>query len=598
MSTIPQLFLERTRKAPDSVAAYAALPSMPDDPFLLERPTPAQDLPTEWGQTTYRQIEAHVGALAQRLESLGVKRGTPVAILAQTSARWSATDLALQCLGAITVGIYPTLLPEQVHYQLEHSEAELLILEDADQHTRIHHFLEELPALRHTLSLYPGASVAQLTPAHPEPGFVDKCVARVQPSDVATYIYTSGTTGNPKAVVLTHANFVSIIEASKEVAPIQPGDRSVVFLPLAHVLQRFASYRGLTEDMVGFYAPSIETLPETIAIARPHMLATVPRMLEKIRAKIEARATAKSPRARQVLDWAITVGHQWQILRRAGQPPSLKLRVQHRLANRLVFQKVRDGLGGHLRLFVSGGAALSPNVAEWFEAIGISVREGWGLSETSAPATGNRLDDFRFGTVGKPLRGTEIELADDGEVLVRGPGVFREYLKDPEATKAAFTPEGFFRTGDIGQFDADGFLRIVDRKKEIIVTAGGKNIPPVNIEQRIEGGLVGHAVVIGNERPFLTALIAPDPDVLAAEASIQGWAGGYAEWAARPEVQQAISEKVQAANAQLARFETVKRFEILSAPLTVQTGELTPTMKLKRRVIAEQYADRIAALYA
>jgi long-chain acyl-CoA synthetase len=598
MSTIPQLFVARMRHAPDVVACYAPLPDTADDPFLLEPACPADGLPEGWGQATYRQLESHVCALAQRLESLGVVRGTPVAILAETSGRWSAVDLALQCLGAITVGIYPTLLAEAVCYQLEHSEAELLVLEDAVQYARIRDSLEALPKLRHTLSLLPDAGVPQLTPARPDPAFLDERVARVQPADVATYIYTSGTTGNPKAVVLTHANFVSIIEASKEIAPSEPGDRSIVFLPLAHVLQRFALYRGLTEDVVGFYAPSIHTLPETIAVARPHMLATVPRMLEKIRAKVEAKATSKSPRARAVLDWAIDIGLQWNRTIEAGGTPGFKLRMQHRIADRLVFQKIRNGLGGHLRLFVSGGAALSPEVGEWFQAVGILVREGWGLSETSAPATGNRLDDYRFGTVGKPLKGTEIKLAEDGEVLVRGPGVFREYLKDPEATAAAFTDDGFFRTGDIGLIDDDGFLSIIDRKKEIIVTSGGKNIPPVNIEQRIEGGLVGHAVVVGNERPFLTALIAPDPDALAAEAQSRGWTGTYAEWAARSEVHDAIEARVAAANAQLARFETVKRFAILPAPLTVETGELTPTMKLKRRVIAQRYADQIDALYA
>jgi long-chain acyl-CoA synthetase len=270
--------------------------------------------------------------------------------------------------------------------------------------------------------------------------------------------------------------------------------------------------------------------------------------------------------------------------------------AQHRLADRLVFSKVRAGLGGHLRLLISGGAALDPALATWFEATGIAVREGWGLSETTAPATANGIDDFRFGTVGKALDGTEVSLADDGELLIRGPGVFQGYLKDEDATSAAFTEDGCFRTGDLGIIE-DGFIKIVGRKKEIIITAGGKNVAPVPIEHILEGGFIGQAVVVGDDRPYLVALLAPEPEILEIYARERGWSGELADWTLQPEFLAHVESLVQAANATLARFETVKKWHMLSEPLTEENNMLTPTLKLKRRVINGRFQQEIDALY-
>jgi long-chain acyl-CoA synthetase len=596
MQTIPALFLERVNQTPDVIAAWAQTPD-PEDQFFLDEAPLEVDGPDGWTPATYGQMHRQVAGLAKRLESLGVARGVPVAILANTSERWAVIDLAIQCLGGITVGIYPTLLPEQVRYQLEHSEAALLIVEGEAQFTRCLPFIDGLTDLQHVASLTPSTSVPQLTPARPDLEWLSAQIERVRAEDVATYIYTSGTTGHPKAVVLNHHNFTSIIEATRTRIPLHSGERSVVFLPLAHVLQRFSQYRGLRDEAVGWFCPSIADLPDTIRVSRPHVMATVPRMLEKIRAKVESQAAARSPTALSILGWAIGVGRTVNEKRWNGDHLGFRLVAQQHLADRLVFSKIRAGLGGHLRLLISGGAALDPELATWFEAIGIAVREGWGLSETTAPATANGIDDFRFGTVGKALEGTEVALADDGEILVRGPGVFQGYLKDEEATSMAFTEEGYFRTGDLGVIE-DGFVRIVGRKKEILVTAGGKNVAPVPIEHILQGGFIGSAVVVGDDRPYLVALLAPETERLEAHARERGWAGELADWTRRPEFLAQVEVQVVAANAKLPPFETVKRWHMLSEPLTEENNMLTPTLKLKRRFINERYQQEIDALYS
>ncbi len=595
MQTIPALFLDRVTRDPDGLSAWARSPE-PDDQFFLDETPASVTGPPGWSAATYSQLHRAVAGLAKRLQSLGVRRGVTVAILGHTSERWTLADMAVQCLGGITVGIYPTLLDDAVRHQLEHSEAALLLVDSDAQARRCLAFTDELFDLQHILSLAPSDLVPQLTPARPDLEWLATQIATVRTEDVATYIYTSGTTGTPKAVVLNHHNFTSIVEATMARLPLYPGEQSVIFLPLAHVLQRFTQYRGLTESAVGWFAPSIDALPETIQIARPHVMATVPRMLEKIRTKIETQAAEKSPRAATIVSWAIEVGRTVNEKRWAGDWVGLRLQAQYKIADKLVFSKIREGLGGNLRLLICGGAALDPDLATWFEAIGIAVREGWGLSETTAPAAVNGIDDFRFGTVGKALDGTEVTLAEDGEILVRGPGVFQGYLKDEAATDDAFTADGRFKTGDLGVIE-DGFVQIVGRKKEIIVTAGGKNIAPVPIEHAIEGGSIGQAVVVGDDRPYLVALVASDPERLAARARSEGWTGEPVDWSQRPDVRAEIDAAMALANEGLARFETIKRWAILTEPLTEENGLLTPTLKLKRQAIAERYREEIEGLY-
>ncbi len=580
MLTVPALFVDRCRRTPDQLA--------------FEAP----DGEGGWTTWTWAEAERQGSGLVRRLYSLGVDEGVPVAIVAHTSQEWSAVDMAVLCLGGITVGIYPNLLPQQIVWQLAHSEAQVLVVEDEAMFLALEPHLEELFDLRHTFAIRGGERVPELTPAEDDLAFLRKRAESVGVDEIATIVYTSGTTGEPKGVVLRHRHLSHVIEATQDALPTRPGDRSIIFLPLAHVLQRVTLYRGLAEEAVGTYAPSIEALPETLLHARPHVLATVPRMLEKIRSRAEARAERKSPRARQVLDWAMATGAEIHRRERAGERVGFRDRAKLELAERLVYRKVRDGLGGRLRLLISGGAALDPELAGWFEAMGISVREGWGLSETAAPATLNTEAVFKLGTVGPALPGVELKIASDGEVLVRGAGTFEEYWKNPEATAAAFTSDGFFKTGDLGELDGDGFLSIRGRKKEILVTAGGKNVAPVPIEQKLEGGLVDQAVVLGNERPYLIALISLDEEALAELARHQGWVGGVSEWRERIEVEQRLLERVEAVNSGLNSWETVKRWTVLPEAMTVDNGQLTATLKKRRSVIEAAHSELIEAIYA
>lgn len=596
MNTIPALFLHRVTESPDRISAWAPTPD-PDDQFFLEPAPHDPTAPEGWTAATHAQTHRLVAGLAKRLQSLGVGRGVPVAILAQTSERWTLADMAVQCLGGITVGLYPTLTDAAVHHQLAHSASTILLVDNDADAARCTALSEDLFDLQHIFSLLPSAVVPQLTPARPDTDWLREQVARVRTEDVATYIYTSGTTGLPKAVVLNHHNFTSVIHASSARLPLEPDDRAVIFLPLAHVLQRFTQYRGLTEAAVGWFAPSIAALPDTIRVARPHVMATVPRMLEKIRAQIVAQAAARGPQAAAALAWAIGVGRTRNAKRWNGEWVGIRLQAQHRLADRVVFSKIREGLGGHLRLLICGGAPLDPDLATWFEAIGIAVREGWGLSETTAPVTVNGLDEFRFGTVGPPLDGNEVTVAEDGELLVRGPGVFQGYLNDLDATADAFTLDGRFKTGDLGVIE-DGFVRIVGRKKDIIVTAGGKNIAPIPIEHALGQSLGATAVVVGDNRPYLVALVALDPDELAARAAAGGWPDGFEAWTARPEIHAEVGAAVAAVNDTLAPYETIKRWRVLPIPITAENGLLTPTLKLKRRAIAARFAEEIGGLYA
>jgi len=602
--SVPGLFLDRVDRAPDAVAFTvrddAGFVELPAD---LLPPGPAGAAPEGWRHLSLGQALASIAGLVVRLRALGVGRGSRVAILAETSHAWCALDLAILSLGGVTVGIYPTLTGKDVAWQLRHCGAELLVVDDDRRYAPVAPFLDELVDLRHVFAMKPDQSVPPLAPGRPDEALLRQQIAAVGPDDVATVVYTSGTTGEPKGVVLTHGHFLANILGTRQHWPLPPAQRSIVFLPLAHSLQRFATYRGLVEDISGWFSPSIDALPDVIAASSPTILVTVPRMLEKIRAKAQARAASRGAVPSALMRWAELVGVAAYHHRVRGTAPPQRLALQARIADRLVARRVREGLGGALHTVISGGAAISPEVALWFEAMGIAVRQGWGLTETCAPASFETDTDFRLGTVGRPLPDTDIRIADDGEILVRGPGVFDGYLDNPDATAEAFAldPDGgapWFRTGDLGSIDADGYLSITGRKKALIVTAGGKNIAPAPLEKGLEGGVIGQALVVGDERPYLVALLTLDEEALAARARAGGWPGGPEDWRQRPEVDDEVAARVDALNATLPRFSTIKRFSVLPRPWTVDAGELTPTLKLKRRVVAARYADDVDALYA
>lgn len=591
MATIPSLFLARVATAPDAAAFHVRTAR---DPSGRGRPDPRCP---GWSTYTLGACAAEVSGLARRLYALGVGPGVKVAIVGGTSPMWAAVDLAVLSLRGVTVGLYPSLTGAQLAWQLDHCAARILIVEDAALAHEIQPHLIELDELVHVFAMQDHAGVPRLAPAEPDLPFLRARAAEVEPDDLATIVYTSGTTGEPRGVELTHRNFDAVLTATSRALPIGAGARSIVFLPLAHALQRTVLYRGLMEDVQGWFC-AIEELEAVLPIARPTLLVTVPRMLEKIKARAEARAEASGPRSAAIFRWAVRVGRAHTWLHRHGRKVPARLALQHRLAEQLVFSKVRDALGGALDLIVCGGAALPVEVGDWFEAMGIPVREGWGLTETCAPATTNTLTHVRPGSVGLPLPGVRIRIAGDGEVEVSGPGTFRGYHRAPEATAAARTVDGWFRTGDIGSLDPDGFLRITGRKKALIVTAGGRNIAPVPIEKQLEGGMVCQAIVVGSERPCLVALLALDPEVLAERARSLGWSGGAEDWRSRPEVHAELAEQVASANQGLPRFEQVKRWGLLPAPLSVEDGTLTPTLKVRRSAVARAHADLIEQLYA
>ena len=552
MSTIPALLLARADLYPNRIFARA------------------KDERGQWAGVTGKECLAQVASTAAQLSAMGVVRGDRVGILGNPHPRWTECDFATVCLGAITVGIYPTLTADAVAYQLRHAGVKVLLVEDAGQLERLATVLP--PNVLH-------ARVWELPRAEVDlPAFRARAEA-VSAADVCAIIYTSGTTGNPKGAVITHGAVTAVCRASQAAVPMEPGDRSLIFLPLAHSLQRIAVYRGLMEDAEAYFCSKLTDLPEVLQVARPQILASVPRMLEKIKSGAEAAVVKRGKVAASLFAWAMGVGLERSACIEHGKSLSAGLRVRYAIADRLIFGKVRQRMGGAIRTLACGGARLDPSVARFFHATGIDVLEAWGLTETCAPATLNRPGNFKFGTVGQALNGVEIKLDADGEVLVRGPGLFSGYWEDPAASAAAFTEDGFFRSGDIGEVDADGFLKIVDRKKEILVTAGGKKIPPVNIEKKLEGGAIGQAVVIGDDRAYLVALLAPDPEQPCEDRE------SYAK------------ARVAAANAELATFEQIKRWAWLPSPLSVEDGLLTPTMKLKRKPIAAAYAELIEGMY-
>jgi long-chain acyl-CoA synthetase len=543
----------------------------------------------EWVPVTWGCSATRVLALARWLRAHGVTRGERVAILGPPHVRWVEADLATLLTGGVVVGIYPTLLPAQVAWQVRHSGARVLLGPSLD-------------ALEGEGLARDGVTLAAWDVAHP--GEAEPCAdsdldtlaafaEEVQPGDPCAIFYTSGTTGEPKGAVVTHAAMLATVLASRSVLSLEPDDggasragerpSSLVFLPLAHSLQRMVLYRGLLEDVEAWVVPTLEQVPDAIVRARPTLLATVPRMLEKVLARAEATAAQRGSRAAATFRWAIGVAREVSLLREQGRSLPVGLRLRAALAERLVWGKVRARMGGRLHTLVCGGARLNPEVGRAFHGMGIDVCEGWGLTETCAPATLNTRADVRFGTVGRPLPGMELRLDADGEVLVRGAGCFSGYWRAPEATAAAFTHDGWFRTGDIGRLDAEGRLSIMDRKKELIVTSGGKNLAPLPIEGALEGAPFAQVVVIGDERPYLVALFAPEHPVEGEE---------------RSRLLAVARGRVEAYNARVPGFEQVKRTAVLDGPLAVDDGTLTPTLKVKRRAVAERHREAIEALYA
>jgi long-chain acyl-CoA synthetase len=564
-----------------------------------------------WHSISSDEMLERARLLALALYSLGLRHGDRVALLSENCPEWTLTDAGCLFAGVIDVPIYPTLTPPQVAYILRDSGARLLFLQNRAKYEQLKEALAACPALERVIFFDPDGvtdaaalSLSELEERGRELGAVrpelsEELARAVRPEDLATIIYTSGTTGEPKGVMLTHANITSnVIDCSDH---LEFGGTDVVLsvLPLSHVYERTGMYMYIHHGMSVYYAESMEKIGDNLREVRPTVLLCVPRLLEKIYARVKERAYEAGRAKYGLLMWAISVGKLYaqHLTTKQRVPPVLALK--HKLASRLVFARWRAALGGRIRVIASGGAALPDEIALVYIGGGMPVVQGYGLTETSPVIAAGMLEDNRVGTVGRPIRNVEVRIAADGEIEVRGPNVMRGYYRKPEETRAVFTEDGWFRTGDIGTLDADGFLRITDRKKELFKTSGGKYIAPQPIEQMIKASrFVNQVVLIGDGRKFPAALIVPDWEQLRAYAELKGIpARTPAELRTHPRIINLFERQVAAHTPDLAQFERVKRIALLENELTIEGDELTPTLKVKRRVIDEKYRDVIDQLY-
>jgi long-chain acyl-CoA synthetase len=536
----------------------------------------------EWREVTRAEAALVVDELANGLLALGVRKGDAFALLARTSLEWALFDFALAFVGAVGAPIYANSSPRDVHYVLEHSESVGVLVEDDVQRAKTEGFaghvlsFSDLDGLRERGRAFAGE----------QPDALRERADSIDEDDLFTFIYTSGTTGPPKACMIRHRNYYAMVAKGDEMDErlTEPGDLMLLYLPLAH---NYGRLLHLSAAHVGF---AIAFLDDPLRAAtelrrvRPTLFPSVPRVYEKIHTAVLAGFDELPGPRRAIADWALGVGRRVSRLEQAKRPVPAALALQHRIADRLVYRKIKDRLGGRLRVANAGGAPLAREIAEFFHAIDILILEGYGLSEVTTAATVNRRNDFRFGTVGKALPGVEIRIAEDGEILLRSNTVFAGYYRDEEATRATLDEEGFVHTGDVGHLDDDGFLHITDRKKDLIVTAGGKNVAPQNLENDLKAHkAVSQVLVVGDRKPFIAALVTVDPEVtngLSAE-----------------EIHAQVQEAVDAVNADRSRFEQIRKFTVLPREFTLEADEMTPTLKLRRKVIMDHFSRELEALY-
>jgi long-chain acyl-CoA synthetase len=563
-----------------------------------------------WTPISYRELADRVQDLSLGLRELGVRRGDRVAILSENRPEWAITDYACLAARAADVPIYPTLPAGQAEYILRDSGAVAVVVSTAAQLEKVRSVRERLPSLAHVIGLDPdtaGPGVLSFDTVlargraardrHPD---WRASALEAMPDDLATLIYTSGTTGDPKGVMLSHGNIASNVTTCVDLFSFTAEDECLSFLPLSHIFERmFGHYCMFHAGVVINYAESIDAVPANMAEIRPHLMASVPRLYEKIYARVLDNVRTASPLRKRIFAWGRRVGEQWAELTIEKRPVPAALQAQKILADRLVFAKLRKRTGGRIRFFISGGAPLSREIARFFYAAGLPILEGYGLTETSPVMAVNTFQHHRLGTVGRPIPEVDIRIAPDGEIVTRGPNVMCGYFNKPEATAEAIDEEGWFHTGDIGMLDADGFLSITDRKKDLIVTAGGKNIAPQPIENLAKTSkFVATAVMIGDRRPFPVMLVVPNA------TQVKGWAdhkglpdGDLEQLLGLPEVRQKIEREVRMTLRDLAQFEMPKKLLLLAREFTVEAGELTPTLKVRRRVVEQRHRAAIEALY-
>lgn len=550
------------------------------------------------------ELVRQVRQIAKALVDSGVRPGDRVALMAENGPHWPAVDFATLCIGAALVPIYPTLLPEGAAYVARDSGSRVLFVQGRERLEGLLEVRADMPAVERIVAIEAGGVAPEgveslesfmARGAAADQAWLERMAAQAKPEDLATLIYTSGTTGDPKGVMLTHDNLVSNAVTGCEVLGLEGSFTALSFLPLSHSFERLVDYCFFYKGITIAYAESVQTVAANLLEVKPHVFVAVPRVYEKVMARVLENATAAGGLKAKIFRWALGVGREALPQRLAFAPVGLKVKI----ADKLVFSKVRERLGGRFVFAMSGGAPLGRDVAEFFWGAGIPIYEGYGLTETSPVISVNARGATRLGTVGRPMPRIEVKIAEDGEILSRGPNTMRGYFGKPEATAEAIDSEGWFHTGDIGHLDDGGFLVITDRKKELIVNAYGKNIAPAPIENQLKASRwISQAVVIGDRRQYLAALIVPDFEVLKGWAAGEKLGGTIDELLQHPRLRATIQTEVDAVNEHLARYEQIRVWETLPAEFTLEGGELTPTLKVKRRVINVKYKAILDRLYA
>ena len=560
------------------------IPRLWRDAVAAERNAPAyvvEDAPGDWREVSWAEAAQAVEELAGGLLARGIRKGDTFGIVSRTRLEWTLFDFALALVGAITAPVYPNSSAREAQYVLEHSEARGVLVEDETQREKVvplglEHVLtlDDLSALRAEGAAY----------ARERPGELDRVADSIEEDHLYTYIYTSGTTGPPKGCMIRHRNYYEMASCIERIEDLSlDRDTMLLYLPLAHNFGRLMALWGAYAGFTIAFCPDPYAVANALPQVRPTLLPSVPRVYEKAHAAVLAAFDELSGPRKRLAEWALRVGRRRSALNQANRPLPPVLALQHRLADRLVYSKIKQRFGGRLRLGISGGAPLAKEIAEFFHAVDLLILEGWGLTECTTAAAVNRPRRFKFGTVGPAMPGFDVKTAADGELLIRSETVFGGYLKDEAATREVLGDDGWLRSGDLGEVDADGFITITDRKKDLIVTAGGKNVAPQNIENALKTSpYVSQALVVGDRRPYVTALITLDGSV--ARNGI--------------DAERLIQREVDRVNAELSRFEQIKRFAILPRDFSADEDEVTPTLKLKRRVIAEHFADEIEKLYS
>ena len=563
----------------------------------------------EWQALSWTEARERVFHIVGGLSQFGVEAGDRVAILSRTCVEWTLCDLAILATGAVTVPIYESLIEDQVEYILQDSKAKVVFVQNQVQLSKVLQVQDKLPELKQIVVFEGLSSKKQkgvysldefmLVDAAKGPTVYHQNLESVERSALASIVYTSGTTGNPKGVCLSHNNFLSENESLIPLLNLPKDTESLMFLPLAHILARVAQFLQIEMGYPQAYAESIDRLSQNIMDVKPHFMISVPRIFEKIHTKTMQSLENASSVKKNLFNWAMGIGKQVFDLKNSGKSVPLTLSLQHQLAHKLVFSKLHNKLGGRFRFFVTGGAPLAKEVGKFFQNFGFIILEGYGLTETTAAVAVNRFDKQKMGTVGPAILGAEFKIADDGEILVKGPMVSSGYYNRPKETKEVFETDGWFHTGDIGEFDDEGYLKITDRKKDIIVTAGGKNVAPQNIENIMKTDpYISQFVVHGDRRKFLSALVTLNQDEILDWAKTHQIHGTkYDDIIQDKKLYDFIKARIEEKNKHLSKFETIKRFAILPNDFTVETGELTPTLKVKRKVISERYHKILDGFY-